>query len=113
MVAALAAAVSLAGAAAALAVAHLLAAAAGASAAIVTAVRHVNPFEIVSITDEDGRDRTDPKGPAYDPDYEGLIGQWKDTVLVKENDRVIFRTRYERFTGDFVMAAISRIWTPI
>jgi len=64
---------------------------------------HVNPFEIVSITDEDGRDRTDPKGPAYDPDYAGLIGQWKDTVLVKENDRVIFRTRYERFTGDFVL----------
>ena len=69
---------------------------------------HINRFElniagIASITDEDGRDRTDPKGPAYDPDYAGLIGQWKDTVLVKENDRVLFRTRYERFTGDFVI----------
>jgi FtsP/CotA-like multicopper oxidase with cupredoxin domain len=64
---------------------------------------HVNPFEIVSITDEDGRDRADPKSPAYDPDYAGLVGQWKDTIFVKENDRVLFRTRYERFTGDFLL----------
>ena len=64
---------------------------------------HVNPFQIVSITDHQGRDLTDPKSPAFDPDYAGLKGEWKDTVLVKETDRVVFRTRYERFTGDFVM----------
>lgn len=64
---------------------------------------HVNPFEIVSIKDHLGRDLTDPKGEAYDPDYGGLKGQWKDTVFVKENVRVAFRTRYERFTGDFVI----------
>jgi L-ascorbate oxidase len=64
---------------------------------------HVNPFEIISIKDHQGRDLTDPKGPAYDPDYGGLIGQWKDTVFIKENVRVAFRTRYERFTGDFVI----------
>ena len=64
---------------------------------------HVNPFQIVSITDHEGRDLTDPASPAFDPDYAGLKGQWKDTVLVKETDRVVFRTRYERFTGDFVM----------
>jgi FtsP/CotA-like multicopper oxidase with cupredoxin domain len=30
------------------------------------------------------------------------MGEWKDTVILKEGYRVIFRTRYERFTGDFV-----------
>ena len=64
---------------------------------------HVNPFQIISITDGQGRDVTDPKGAAFDPDYLGLTGQWKDTVLIKQNLRIAFRTRYERFTGDFVM----------
>ena len=64
---------------------------------------HVNPFQIVSITDAKGSDVTDPKSPAFDPDYAGLKGEWKDTVFIKENLRIAFRTRYERFTGDFVM----------
>ena len=64
---------------------------------------HVNPFQIISILDQEGRDLTDPTKPEYDPDYGGLIGQWKDTVFVKKNVRVTFRTRYERFTGDFVI----------
>ena len=45
----------------------------------------------------------DPKSPAFDPDYAGLKGEWKDTVFVKENARIAFRTRYERFTGDFLI----------
>ena len=64
---------------------------------------HVNPFQIVSIVDEQGRDVTDPKSPAFDPDYLGLNGQWKDTILIKQDLRIAFRTRYERFTGDFVI----------
>lgn len=64
---------------------------------------HVNPFQVISIKDHQGRDMTDPKGPAFDPDYAGLKGEWKDTVFIKENVRVAFRTRYERFTGDFVI----------
>lgn len=64
---------------------------------------HVNPFQIASIVDALGRDVTDPNSPAFDADYAGLIGQWKDTVFVKEGHRVIFRTRYERFVGDFVI----------
>ena len=64
---------------------------------------HVNPFQIISIKDDEGQDITDPKGPAFDPDYAGLNGEWKDTVLIKRNARVAFRTRYERFTGDFVI----------
>jgi FtsP/CotA-like multicopper oxidase with cupredoxin domain len=63
---------------------------------------HVNPFQIVWIRDSEGRDVTDPKAPTYDPDYAGLAGEWKDTVILKEGYRVAFRTRYERFTGDFV-----------
>jgi FtsP/CotA-like multicopper oxidase with cupredoxin domain len=64
---------------------------------------HVNPFQIVSITDAKGHDLADPKGPEYDPDYAGLLGQWKDTIFIKEDARILFRTRYERFTGDFVL----------
>lgn len=64
---------------------------------------HVNPFQIVSIEDSEGRDATDPKSPAFDPDYAGLKGEWMDTVLVKKDMRIVFRTRYERFTGDFVL----------
>ena len=63
---------------------------------------HVNPFQIVSISDHLDRDVTDPKGEAFDPDYAGLKGEWKDTIFVKQDHRVAFRTRYERFTGDFV-----------
>ena len=64
---------------------------------------HVNPFQIVSIMDHEKRDMTDPTSPAFDPDYAGLKGEWKDTVFIKENVRIAFRTRYERFTGDFVI----------
>lgn len=64
---------------------------------------HINPFQIISIEDPEGRDVTDPKSPAFDPDYAGLKGEWKDTVMLKKDMRVTFRTRYERFTGDFLM----------
>jgi FtsP/CotA-like multicopper oxidase with cupredoxin domain len=64
---------------------------------------HVNPFQVVAIEDPEGRDATDPKSAAFDPDYAGLKGEWMDTVLVKKDMRIAFRTRYERYTGDFVM----------
>ena len=64
---------------------------------------HVNPFQIISIKDPQDRDVTDPKSAAFDPDYAGLKGEWKDTVLLKKDLRIAFRTRYERFTGDFVI----------
>ena len=64
---------------------------------------HVNPFQIVSIADAQGRDVADPAGAAFDADYSGMIGQWKDTIFVKEGHHAVFRTRYERFIGDFVI----------
>lgn len=63
---------------------------------------HVNPLQVVSVTNAQGLDVTKADGAAYDPDYAGVVGEWKDTVFVKENHRVVIRTRYERFTGDFV-----------
>ena len=63
---------------------------------------HVNPFQIVSIMDAKGNDVTDPASPVFDRDYAGLKGEWKDTVMLKQDLRVAVRTRYERFTGDFV-----------
>jgi len=64
---------------------------------------HVNPFQVAAVEDSAGRDVTDPKSPAFDPDYAGMKGEWKDTIVVKKDLRVTFRTRYERFTGDFLM----------
>ena len=63
---------------------------------------HVNPFQIISVMDAKGNDVTDPVSPVFDPDYAGLKGEWKDTVMLKQDLRVAVRTRYERFTGDFV-----------
>jgi FtsP/CotA-like multicopper oxidase with cupredoxin domain len=63
---------------------------------------HVNPFQIIRVHDVQGRDVTDPNGPGFDPDYAGLLNEWKDTVFVKQGYRIALRTRYERFTGDFV-----------
>ena len=63
---------------------------------------HVNPFQIVSVMNAAGDDVTDPASPAFDPDFAGVKGEWKDTVMLKQDLRVAIRTRYERFTGDFV-----------
>lgn len=51
---------------------------------------HVNPFEIVRIEDASGRNLL-RHGPV-----------WRDTIILRPGQNVIFRTRYERFTGDFV-----------
>lgn len=64
---------------------------------------HVNPFQIVSVKTKAGVDVTDPKGGAFDADYAGLIGQWKDTLFVKEGLIIATRTRYERYIGEFVL----------
>ena len=63
---------------------------------------HVNPFQIVSVMDAKGNDVLDPASPVFDSDYAGLKGEWKDTIMLKQDLRVAVRTRYERFTGDFV-----------
>lgn len=63
---------------------------------------HVNPFQIMSIRDPDGNDVTIEGSDAYDPDYAGMVGGWRDTIIVKMNYVVTMRTRYRRYVGDFV-----------
>ena len=56
---------------------------------------HVNPFQIVSIT---------PKpGMPLDPQYNNLVGTWKDTLLVSTNVDIVVNTRYQRYIGQFVL----------
>ncbi len=83
---------------------------------------HVNPFQIVKIIAPDGK--TDVSAPGavdnfekdsngntiIDPEYPGLKGVWKDTLLVKNIARgvpgpytIVMRTRYQRYIGDFVL----------
>jgi FtsP/CotA-like multicopper oxidase with cupredoxin domain len=79
---------------------------------------HVNPFQIVSITDPRGRDVSAPgaiddAGGAPDPQYPGLKGVWKDTLWVKSLIpqvpapgglyTIVMRTRYERYIGEYVL----------
>ena len=86
---------------------------------------HVNPFQIVSIIDPNGKDvslpdATDPTpGPGgttvLDPQYPGLKGVWKDTLWIKSllpgkpppgtNGiyTITIRTRYQRYIGEFVL----------
>jgi L-ascorbate oxidase len=67
---------------------------------------HVNPFQIVSIVNNNDP-TTDVSVPNYvdqgDPQYRGLKGVWKDTIWVKPGYTVTMRTRYERYIGEFVL----------
>ena len=70
---------------------------------------HVNPFQIVKILDLKGNDvsglvpEQDPENPDLeDVQYRGLKGQFKDTIFVKGGYRVIVRSQYKKFEGDFV-----------
>ncbi len=76
---------------------------------------HVNPFQIVEILDPTGKDVSAPDavddyGGSVDTQYPGLKGVWKDTLWVKNPGttpatqyKLIVRTRYERYIGDFVL----------
>lgn len=58
---------------------------------------HVNPFEIFSITDAEGREQLDIDSQTQQP-----IPLWRDTVILNEGWKVMGRTRYTDFTGTFV-----------
>ena len=63
---------------------------------------HVNPFQLLGVLDGLGRNVSDPTSEAFDPDYAGLANQWMDTIVLKGGHRAFFRTRYQKFTGNFV-----------
>lgn len=64
---------------------------------------HVNPFQVIAIRDKAGRDVTVEGGEAFDPHSAGMLGGWRDTLVVKEGHSATLRTRYQRFIGDFVL----------
>ncbi len=76
---------------------------------------HVNPFQIVAIYDPDGKDVSGPDavddyGGTVDNQYRGLKGVWKDTLWIKNGGttvdtsyKVVVRTRYQRYIGEFVL----------
>ena len=75
---------------------------------------HVNPFQVIAVLDPNGKDVSGPDAVddfdtsgAPDPQYRGMKGTFKDTVWVKnvggKTYRVIVRTHYQRYIGDFVL----------
>jgi L-ascorbate oxidase len=81
---------------------------------------HVNPFQVVSITDPTGKDvsaagAVDDYGGTVDDNYPGLKGVWKDTLWIKSIlpatpppgtsgiYTIKVRTRYERYIGEYVL----------
>lgn len=63
---------------------------------------HVNPFQVVRILDPAGND-VSVSGEPDDPQYANLKGVWKDTLFVKPGYKVVVRTRYQRYIGEFVL----------
>ncbi|AXS39600.1 multicopper oxidase family protein [Breoghania sp. L-A4] len=61
---------------------------------------HVNPFQIVSITDASG---ADVSVAGSNSQYAGLKGVWKDTLFIEQGVTFTTRTRYRRYIGEFVL----------
>nr|WP_315380813.1 multicopper oxidase domain-containing protein [uncultured Sphingomonas sp.] len=79
---------------------------------------HVNPFQIIDVTTDDGHNN---QVSIYNPDgtcksglvgadkqklatqYCGMYHVFKDTVVVENGYQVHVRTRYERYIGEFVL----------
>ena len=80
---------------------------------------HVNPFQVVSILDPQGRDvsgmdtpdTAGSEGGVADTQYRGMKGTWRDTLFIKSipgqgtagQYTVTVRTQYNRYWGDFVL----------
>jgi FtsP/CotA-like multicopper oxidase with cupredoxin domain len=60
---------------------------------------HVNPFQVVSIIDPQGKDVSGPG----EGQFANLKGEWKDTLFIEQGYVVTLRSRYERYIGDFVL----------
>lgn len=63
---------------------------------------HVNPFQVSRILDPQGKD-VSVSGEKNDPQYANTKGTWKDTLFVKKGYRVLVRTRYQRYIGEYVL----------
>lgn len=56
---------------------------------------HVNPFQIVKIENNTGE--------PMDPQFIGLVGTWRDTLMVIPGYEITVRTRYQRYIGEYVL----------
>lgn len=67
---------------------------------------HVNPFQIVQVITPNGLDAFTTTNlndnPLYSQ-YKDMKGLWRDTVFVGPQYRVVMRTRYEKYIGEFVL----------
>jgi FtsP/CotA-like multicopper oxidase with cupredoxin domain len=73
---------------------------------------HVNPFEIMDVIDlKTNKSIFDSKGVCLVPpdslglqnQYCGMWHQYKDTVFVQNGYKVLVRTRYDRYIGEYVI----------
>jgi L-ascorbate oxidase len=72
---------------------------------------HVNPFQVEQILDPNGQPIVNASGQCVDKDSQGnldtqycdQIGVFRDTLLIKQKYKVVLRSRYETFTGEFVL----------
>ncbi len=64
---------------------------------------HVNPFQIISLVrDSDGVD-VSGLADSGQSQFAGLKGTLKDTIFLEPGHLITFRTRYERYIGEFVL----------
>jgi len=66
---------------------------------------HVNPFQIVKITDNKTGAEIDVNDSMH-PDYsqhKGMKGTWKDTIMLTPGLTIHTRTRYQRYIGEYVL----------
>ncbi|MFZ1008443.1 MAG: multicopper oxidase domain-containing protein, partial [Candidatus Sulfotelmatobacter sp.] len=72
---------------------------------------HVNPFQIEQILNPQGQSIINANGDCIDKDAQGnldpqycdQIGVFRDTLLTKQDYKIMLRSRYETFTGEFVL----------
>jgi L-ascorbate oxidase len=70
---------------------------------------HVNPFQIQHVyklvkgRKIDISNNLATTDPNYNPEFNNIRGLWKDTIFVPADHEVVVRTRYTKFSGDFVL----------
>lgn len=64
---------------------------------------HINPFQIISIVDDEGNDVSGPVDQGGASQFANLKGAWKDTLFIEEDYVFTVRMRYKRYVGDFVL----------
>jgi FtsP/CotA-like multicopper oxidase with cupredoxin domain len=63
---------------------------------------HINPFQIVEVLNPSKVDVSGPGDPNANQ-YANLKGVWKDTLFIQQGHVIRFRTRYQRYIGEFVL----------